>query len=291
MHVLKPQKEAKLFDFLLEALHGIKRTKLKSYLRDNAITVNGKTVTRFDTPVKPGDTVALITDKGEAVKYRLKSKLDIVYEDASIIVISKPSGLLTIATERENEKTAYAYVHQYLQTKTPRNPKPVFIVHRLDQDASGLIVFAKNAEAKIFLQENWHDFEKHYFAVVDGIPKNKSGTVESWLSEGPTLKMFSSPKETHGSKFSITDYEVQPGSKKNALLLVKLHTGRKHQIRVHLASIGHPILGDEKYGGKENEKKSKRLALHSCYLRIQHPKTGDIISFRSELPPDFTQLL
>lgn len=291
MHVLKPKKEAKLFDFLLEALHGIKRTKLKSYLHDNAITVNGKTVTKFDTLVKPGDTVALLTDRGEAVKFKLKSKLDIIFEDESIIVINKPSGLLTIATERENEKTAYAYVHQYLQTKNPRNQKPCFIVHRLDQDASGLIVFAKNADAKIFLQENWHEFEKHYYAVVDGIPKKKSGVIESWLSEGATLKMYSSPKETMGAKYSVTEYEVQQASKTNGLMLVKLHSGRKHQIRVHMASIGHPILGDEKYGSKEIEKKSKRLALHSCYLKIQHPKIPGFISFRSELPPDFNQLL
>lgn len=291
MHVLKPKKEGPLFDFLLEALHGIKKTKLKSYLRDNAVTVNGKTVTQFDTVVKPGDTVALITDKSEAVKQKLKSRLDIIFEDETILVISKPSGLLTIATERENEKTAYAYVHQYLKTKDPRNPKPVYIVHRLDQDASGLLVFAKTLDAKMFLQENWHEFEKHYFAVTHGSPAKKSGTIESWLSEGPTLKIYSSPKETHGSKYSVTHYEVQTSSKENALLLVKLETGRKHQIRVHLASLGHPILGDEKYGGKENEKRSKRLALHSCYLLIRHPKTGKIISFESPLPPEFKTLL
>lgn len=291
MHVLKPKKEGPLFDFLLEALHGIKKTKLKGYLHDRAITVNGLTVTRFDAVVKPGDTVALITDKGEVMKQKLKSRLDIVFEDDTILVISKPSGLLTIATERENEKTAYAYVHQYLKTKDARNPKPVFIVHRLDQDASGLLVFAKNLNAKMFLQENWHEFEKHYYAVTHGTPSEEVGTIGSWLCESPTLKVYSSPKESSGAKYAVTHYEVKSSSKENALLLVKLETGRKHQIRVHLASIGHPILGDEKYGGEENSKRSKRLALHSCYLLIQHPKTGKIVSFESPLPNDFKQLL
>lgn len=290
MHVLKPKKEAPLFDFLLDALHGIKKTKLKSYLRENAISVNGKIVKQFDLMVKPGDTVALVTDKNEVNKQRLKSNLDIVYEDDLILVINKPSGLLTIATEKENWKTAYNYVHQYLKTKT-KNPKPVFIVHRLDQDASGLLIFAKNIEVKMYLQENWHEFEKHYFAVTHGIPSKKSGTIESWLNESQTLKVYSSPHETRDSKFAVTHYDVHPFSKTNGLLLVRLDTGRKHQIRVHLASIGHPILGDEKYGGKENAKRSKRLALHSCFLKIFHPKAGKPMSFKSPLPPELKVLL
>lgn len=291
MHVLKPKKEGILFEFLLEALQGIKKNKLKNYLRSGAVSVNGKTVSQFDFKLKAGDRVALLTDKNEAAAQRLKSELSIVYEDDTLIVINKPSGLLTIATERENRKTAYYQVHRYLQHKKPSNPKPVFIVHRLDQDTSGLLVFAKSAEAKFFLQENWHDFEKNYFAVTHGIPAKKSGTLQSWLTEGQTLKVFSSPRETKDSKFAVTHYAVHPFSKKNGLLHIRLETGRKHQIRVHLAGIGHPVLGDEKYGGKENKKRSVRLALHCCFLKLRHPKTAQWMTFKSELPAELKKLL
>lgn len=291
MHNLKVTKPCRLFDFLLESLHGIKKTRVKDYLRDRAIVVNGKTVTQFDHPLHPGDEVGLQTDKKEIAKQSLRSRLDIIHEDETMIVINKPSGLLTIATEQEHKKTAYWQVHEYLKSRDPRNPKPVFIVHRLDQDASGLIVFAKNGEAKDFLQENWHEFEKKYYAVVGGIPPKKSGTIESWLRESKFLKVYTSPEPSNGAKHAITHYRILKHTDDAALLEVRLETGRKHQIRVHLASLGHPILGDDKYGGKENEKASRRLALHSYFLKIAHPETHRFMTFESKLPADMENLL
>lgn len=291
MHALKVKHPVRLFDFLLEGLQGIKKTKLKDYLRQRAILVNGQIVTKYDYELKPGDVVGLQTDKKEAAKQSLRARLDIVYEDDTLIVINKPVGLLTIATEQENKKTAYYQVHEYLRSKDERNPKPVFIVHRLDQDASGLIVFAKDADSKMFLQEHWHEFEKRYFAAVQGVPPQKEGTVESWLRESKFLKVYTSPERSEGAKFAVTHYRVLRQTKSRALLEVALETGRKHQIRVHLASLGHPILGDEKYGGKENAKSSPRLALHSCFLRLTHPKTGKKMVLESKLPAAIENLL
>ncbi len=291
MHLLKVTKPAILFDFLLDRLHGIKKTKLKSYLKERAIVVNGKIVTQFNFPLNPGDEVGLQTDKKEAAKQSLRSRLDIVYEDGTLIVINKPSGLLTIATETEQKRTAYYQVHEYLKSIDARNDKPIFIVHRLDQDASGLIVFAKNLNAKLFLQENWHEFHKKYFAVVNGVPPKKSGTIESWLRESKFLKVYTSPDPSEGAKHAITHYKILRHNSLHALLEVDLETGRKHQIRVHLASLGHPILGDEKYGGKENAKMAKRLALHSCYLKIAHPETHKALVFESKVPADLENLL
>ncbi len=291
MHLLKVTKPAKLFDFLLEGLHGIKKTKLKNYLRERAILVNGKIVTQFDHPLQPGDQVGLQTDKEEAAKQSLRSRLDIVYEDDTLIVINKPSGLLTIATEQEQKRTAYYQVHEYLMSQNPRNRKPIYIVHRLDQDASGLIVFAKNLNAKMFLQEHWQEFQKKYYAVVNGIPPRESDTIESWLRESKFLKVYTSPERSEGAKHAVTHYQVLRKSASAALLDVEIETGRKHQIRVHLASLGHPILGDEKYGGKENAKAAKRLALHSRYLKIRHPETNKPLSFESGLPPAMEQML
>ena len=291
MHHLKVTRESTLFEFLLQGLQGIKKNKLKDYLRQQAISVNGKTVTQFDFSLKPGDQVGLQTDKQEAAKQSLRSRLDIIFEDDSLIIINKPAGLLTIATETEQKKTAYYQVHEYLMRENPRNQKPVFIVHRLDQDASGLIVFAKDIEGKIFLQENWHEFEKKYFAVVQGIPKERSGTISSWLRESKFLKVYTSPDPSHDAKHAVTHYQVVRTSGRLCLMEVALETGRKHQIRVHLASLGHPILGDEKYGGKENAKACKRLALHSYFLRIAHPKTHKFMEFETELPPEFESFL
>ncbi len=291
MHSLTVKQDGLLFDFLLGALHGIKRTKLKDYLASGAIKVNGKIVTKASHSLQAGDAVALQTDKQEVMKEKQKSDINVVYEDDTLIVINKPSGLLTIATEKEQKRTAYYGVHRYLQNGNPNNKKPVFIVHRLDQFASGLLVFAKTAAAKMYLQENWHHFVKRYFAVVRGTPARKQDTIVSWLTENQFLKVHTSPYQTEDSKRAVTHYRVLESGRDASLVEVELETGRKHQIRVHLASIGHPILGDDRYGGKDNAKTAARLALHSYYLSISHPKTGKNLKFQTEQPREFAQFL
>ncbi len=285
MHKLTVRSDAPLFDYLFTALQGIKRTKLKDYLKRGAIAVNGKVVTAFNHALKAGDRVEIETDKQAMARQKQKSELSIIYEDRDILVIDKPSGLLTIASDREKSRTAYAQVCRYLTAGNTRpQERPLFIVHRLDQGASGLLVFAKTYEAKNFLQENWHTFSKKYYAVVEGTPKKTSGTLESWLCENDFLNVFSMPEPVREGKHAITHYKVLATEGGRSLLEVELETGRKHQIRVHMATMGNPILGDDRYGGKDNKKSAPRLALHAFSLKFEHPATGKQMEFETGIP-------
>ena len=201
----------------------------------------------------------------------------IIYEDDALVVIEKPAGLLTIATDKVRDRTAYFMLNEHLRPKRQR----VFIVHRLDRDASGLLVFAKTEQAKRFLQDHWKDFEKTYFAIVEGAPEKKSGTISSFLRQNKFLKVYSG-RRTEDSKFSVTHYKVVQAGFPHSLLEINLETGRKHQIRVHLADLGHPIAGDKRYGAKTNP--AGRLALHASRLAFTHPVSGQRMVFESELP-------
>ncbi len=288
------KESARLFDYLMTHIHGIKKSTLKEYLRLQFIFVNGKPVRQFDYLLQAGDTVAIERNKSKAEAERFKSQLKIVYEDPTLIVIEKPSGLLTVATEKQKKRTAYFQVHEYLKaSKHAAEPqrfhvKPVFIVHRLDQDASGLLVLAKTVQAKDYLQEHWHEFEKKYYAVVEGLPVKTSGEISSYLKENKILRVFSSPDPLPGSKRAVTRYRVLKACSKRTLLDVTLDTGRKHQIRVHMAQIGHPILGDRDYG---NGKLAKRLALHAYQLSLRHPLSHKWMTFKSEMPKELEILL
>lgn len=291
------QERIELMAFLEKSLHGIKRSTVKNYLRFEAVFVNGRPVTRFDHPLKPGDKVAIEKDKQKAEVNRLRTELTVNYEDDAILVIEKPAGLLTIATDKVKTNTAFYQAYEYLKTayivskdrKAASAPsKMLFIVHRLDKDASGLLILAKTAEAKFYLQEHWHKFEKKYYAVVEGIPREPSGEIASYLKENKILRVFSSKSSADGGKFSRTLYQVLHTAETRSGLDVTLKTGRKHQIRVHMASIGHPILGDKDYG---NTAISKRLALHAYSLSIEHPITKKQMLFKSEIPQELKRLL
>ena len=299
MQIFEVDKNIPLFEYLQESLPGIKRNTLKNYLRFQSVFVNGKPVSKFDHPLVPGDKITLERDKQKAQTERLKSNLKIMYEDQAIIVIDKPAGLLTIATDKIKTRTAFYEVSEYLDAKKAAKPgiqrrrpssfeKQLFIVHRLDRDASGLLIFAKNADAKYFLQDNWHEFQKKYYAVVEGTPAETEGEISSYLKENKILRVFSSPEETEGSKFAITQYRVLKSAHRKTLMEVTLQTGRKHQIRVHMAQLGHPILGDKDYG---NKGLSKRLALHSFSLSVTHPVTRKAMHFHTALPKELESLI
>lgn len=206
-------------------------------------------------------------------------KLNIVYEDKNIIVIDKPAGLLCISTENEKERTLFHYVYTYLKQKNKNNK--VFIVHRLDKDTAGLIVFAKSEKDKTFLQTNWNQFKRKYVAVVEGIPPKNEDTIKSYIKETKTLVSYSS-KQNDG-KLAITKYRVLKRNKTNSLLEIEILTGRKNQIRVHLKELGNPIVGDDKYGTKVKS----NLLLYANYLKIIHPKTKKEIFFERPIPSDF----
>jgi RluA family pseudouridine synthase len=211
--------------------------------------------------------------------------LTILFEDHDIMVVDKIHGLLTMGTDREREKTAHFLLNEYVKKGNQRSRNRVFIVHRLDRDTSGILVFAKNENAKRYLQDNWQEFSKTYFAVVHGSLKEKEGVIESYLFENKNYRVYSVSDPAKG-KFSKTAYKVLKESSKFSLLEVALHTGRKHQIRVHFSEKGHTVVGDKIYGTA-----AKRLALHSASLTILHPFTKKEMFFETEIPLYFKTLV
>lgn len=216
-----------------------------------------------------------------------KDKLDIVYEDKFIIVINKPSHILAISTENEKEKTLFHQVMLYEKRKNKNNK--VFIVHRLDKDTSGLIVFAKSEKIKFELQKNWDkDTKRGYVAVVHGVTDNKK-TLKNYLMETKTLMVYCTNDSSKG-KLAITEYEKMNSNKNFSLLKIKIKTGRKNQIRVQLNEDNHPIVGDKKYGSLKFDP-LRRLCLHANYLEFTHPITKEKLIFQLDVPKIFMELV
>lgn len=227
------------------------------------------------------------SSKAVPKKYQPKG-LTILYEDADILVVDKIQGLLTIGTDREKEKTAHYLLNDYVRKGNERSRNRVFIVHRLDRETSGVLIFAKNEETKIYLQDYWQEFSKTYVAVVRGRLQEKEGIITSYLLENKAFRVYS-VKDSDKGKFSKTGYKVLKESDKFSLLEIYLFTGRKHQIRAHLSEKGHPVVGDKIYGGADKE--TKRLALHASSLTIIHPYTQKEMSFETEIPLYFKTLV
>ena len=211
--------------------------------------------------------------------------LTIIHEDRDILVVNKPAGLLTISTEAEKERTAYFVATDYVRKGAAKSKLRVFIVHRLDRDTSGVLVFAKSEEAKRFLQEHWEATGKEYLAIVHGHCADRSGKIESYLVESSALKVYSTKDKVKG-KPAATSYRVLKEVDGFSLLAVTPHTGRKNQIRVHLADLGHPIIGDKKYGVPKDG--HKKLALHAARLSFTHPFRKEPCTF-SAPPPGWFQ--
>lgn len=213
--------------------------------------------------------------------------LRILHEDPEILVVDKASGLLTVSSASEREKTAFYLLNDYVRKGVAKSRNRVFVVHRLDRDTSGLLVFAKSEAAKLFLQDQWQSFQKMYYAVVEGRPSPPQGEISSYLAENSAHVVYSSPHAKDG-KLAKTAYRVISQTAKFSLLEVDLLTGRKNQIRVHMADKGHPVAGDLKYGAQQ--KGLKRLCLHSASLSLRHPRTKAEMRFRTEAP-DYFKLL
>ncbi len=290
------QDNSSLLPYLLKVLANHSRRELKQCLKYKSISVNGLVVKRHDHPLFLGDRIDIRTNRKEnSAKEFIRSRLQVMYEDDFLIVINKPAGLLTISTEKIKDKTAYHEVNQYLnlahtsrkEKTADSNQKKIFVVHRLDREVSGLVLFAKNYAVKHKLQKGWAEVEKRYFAVVEGIPPKKSGTIESFLRENKYLNVYSTPESQKG-KHSVTQYQVIQSTSNFSLLEIILKTGRKHQIRVHMAEMGHPIVGDERYGSKQNP--IGRLALHAYYLSLPHPITEEKLILKTDVPTSFYRI-
>lgn len=226
-------------------------------------------------------------NEGKRVEHKSISKhhppgIEILHEDRDIIVINKPAGLLTMATEREREKTAYFMLTDYVRKGNPKSNNRIFIVHRLDRETSGILVFAKTEQTKQFLQDNWHSFSKTYAAVVHGVLTPKEGIIESYLTENQAFRVYSVNNPAKG-KYSKTGYRVLNENTKFSLLEIDLFTGTKNQIRVHFSEKGHPVAGDKIYGVVD--KNVKRLALHAMTIEFIHPYSKKQMLFKTEVPP------
>jgi tRNA pseudouridine32 synthase/23S rRNA pseudouridine746 synthase/23S rRNA pseudouridine1911/1915/1917 synthase len=214
--------------------------------------------------------------------------LEIIYEDKDILVVDKPAGLLTVGTANNKTNTAYYLLTDYVRKGNSKSRNRIFIVHRLDQSTSGVLVFAKNEEAKFRLQTQWKDTEKKYVAVVYGQLAKKEDCLTSYLAENKAFVVYSTPDATKG-KLAHTAYKVLKENRQFSLLEINLLTGRKNQIRVHLADTGHPVVGDRKYGKPKDA--FRRLALHSKSISFKHPATGQQMTFEARLPNYFNEFM
>lgn len=284
--ILKVEENAELMKFLLEKLPGKSKNNIKSLLVHRQIRVGNKTITQYNHQLEPGNVVEV-----QWAKVRTSSKattgLEILFEDDHVIVITKDTGLLSMGTDKEQEKTAYNTLKEHVKNTDPENK--IFIVHRLDRETSGVMMFAKTAEAQQIMQSNWKKLvqERTYVALVEGRIQKDSDTMITWLKENNAFVTYSSPTDNGGKK-AVTHYKVLKRSKGFSLAEVKIATGRKNQIRIHMKELGHPIVGDKKYGAHTSP--INRLGLHAQVLAFKHPITNELIRFETRIPKKFTDL-
>lgn len=270
-----------LLNFLLKHVKS-GRNAVKSILGRGQVSIGEKVVTKFNEPLKPGQIVSI--SKQGAVAAPSLTGINILHEDDDIIVIRKEAGLLSIAADKSDDLTAYRQLMEHVRRTNPLNR--IFVVHRLDRDTSGVMMFAKSEEVQQQLQSNWKDNvqDRVYVALVEGAVAQEEGTISSWLKETKTLKMYSSSRPNDG-QHAVTHYKRLKANREFSLLEVRLETGRKNQIRVHMEDLGHPIVGDRKYGARTRD--LGRLGLHARVLSFIHPTTGKLMTFETDIPKPF----
>jgi len=274
--------DGELLEYLYSNLDMPKK-RIKQYLTHGSIYVNNNKVTQYNYKIIKGMNIVINTDN----KNNKKLPFDVLFEDNHIIVVNKPSGLLTIATSKEKEKTLYHIVRDYVIQKDKN--KKIFIVHRLDKDTSGIVIFAKDEKTKNKLQENWNDYVKlrEYVGIVYGNINKKEGQIIQKLKETKTNLVYVS--HDNEGKEAITNYKVLKENDNYSMLQIEIETGRKNQIRVAFASINHPIVGDKKYGDKKD--KNLRLYLHANRLKIFYPELKKDILFETATPTEFKKIM
>ena len=275
--------DSQLLQFLLDNANS-SRNKLKDTLKGRGVKVNGKVTTQFDYPLKPGMTVTVSKSKrNEMFKSRY---VKIVYEDRWLVVVEKNIGILSMAAGHSslNVKSVLDdYFHK------SRQKCRAHVVHRLDRDTSGLMIYAKDMETEQILEHNWHDivYDRRYVAVVSGEMEDDEGTIANWLKDNKAYVTYSSPTD-NGGKYAVTHFHVLNRTTEHSLVEYRLETGRKNQIRVHSADMGHPVCGDIKYGNGDDP--IHRLCLHAYVLCFTHPVTGERMEFDTQIPAAFCRL-
>ena len=273
-----------LLPFLLDALKGKSRNNVKSLLSRKLVTVDGHPVSRFDTPLAPGQTVSILSvpaPKSDTLPF------PILFEDEHLIVVNKPTKLLSVANEKEKTRTAYHMVTDYVKSQHIDNR--IYVLHRLDRDTSGVLMFARDPETKELFQSRWNEIvtRRGYKALVEGTPRPERDTIRSYLVETKTHMIFSGDPGP-GAREAITNYEVVKTGGGYSLLDISIDTGRKNQIRVHMKELGCPIAGDKQYGARTNP--IGRLCLHANELSFNHPATGKPVTFLAKTPRDFNRV-
>ena len=277
--------EKPLLEFLLENIKNESRSKIKLTLKGQGIKVDNKVITQFDYPLKPGMKVAV--SKTKQNRYTFKSRyVKLVYEDRYLLVIEKNTGILSMAAGHSSlnvKKVLDDYFHKSRQKCTAH------VVHRLDRDTSGLMIYAKDIETEQILEHNWHDivYDRRYIAVVSGEMEEDEGTVANWLKDNKAYITYSSPID-NGGKYAITHCHTLKRTTEHSLVEFRLETGRKNQIRVHTADMGHPVCGDIKYGNGDDP--LHRLCLHAYVLCFYHPITKQRMEFETVIPVNFRSL-
>lgn len=281
----KVKKESELLTYLIEELK-FSRNNAKNLLAHRLIAIDGAAVTQFNFKIYPGDT--LIISK-TPIRKKERTKLPIIYEDEYIIALNKPFGVLSVASDKEKAITAYRMVMDYVQEKNKHNR--IFVVHRLDKETSGVLIFAKTEELKNEFQNNWNDLvtKRGYYAVTEGVFKKKEDKVTNYLKMNSLNLMYVASSKDPKALKCVTEYKVIKENEKYSLLDVNIHSGRKNQIRVTLGSLGHYVLGDDKYGEPENP--INRLCLHAYELDIKNPLTGKAYKLTAKMPDDFMKLI
>lgn len=274
---------AKLFDFLQQKI-GSSRNNIKSLLAKRLVSVDGAIETRYDYELQKGQKISVcFTGKKNTFSH---PKISIIYEDDAFLVVDKKEGILSVpAPNHAAEDTVLKVMVGYVKRQNRQNA--LYTVHRIDRDTSGVLMFTKTPEVQQAVKAHWHDSDhrKVYYALVEGIVEKDEDTVESWLKEDPKTYIVHSYNYDNGGMYAVTKYKVIQRGNGRTLLKCEIPTGRKNQIRVHMQSIGHPIVGDVKYGAPVTS--VKRLCLHATYLAIKNPMNGKMISFESPVPRIF----
>ena len=281
----KATEPAQLIAFIMEKMHGMSRNRAKALISNRVVLVNNTITTHPLAELKPGDVVQL--DRSKHKKSFHCKELDIVFEDPYLFIIDKHPGLLSMSNN-SRQQTVQTVLNRYLEKGGGRNTS--HLVHRLDRDTSGLMVYAKDVQTQQSLINSWQQLvsDRRYLALVKGEFEQPRGRVQSWLTEDKKFITHSSPVD-NGGKYAVTHYNVLASSNGYSLVECELETGRKNQIRVHMAQLGHPVVGDRKYGSDEDP--MRRLGLHAYMLCFTHPVTGKHLRFETPVPFCFEKLL
>lgn len=294
MNVIKKQnvftytveEDTELLPFLLETLNDRSRNSVKSILTRGQVKINGQIISQHNHPLQAGQEIEILSNQANKKKSILMD-VKVLHEDENIIVINKAPGVLSTDSEKPNEATAFEQLTVMTKQDNPNNK--IYIVHRLDRDTSGVMLYAKNEKTRDKMQNNWNDIvkERKYNALVEGILEEKQGEIASWMKKGRDTRMISKPYD-NGGKHALTKYRVVREGKDYSLLELELMTGRTNQIRVHMQDIGHSVVGDRKYGSKVNP--IKRMGLHATTLAFIHPTTDKLVRYTVKPPKSFTQI-